>query len=285
MNNNNQTSPGAVIAAIVFIALAVAFNFMVDSTILSMIFAAGVLAVLALIVFGCITFWQKVDKKKFTKYSIIIGSSILGVLIAIGIANACIPTLSQEDVKALVIEDLEPQMDKVKKELDISNVSLELEIYDYEYKKPTIFSKGYIRFEIDDFYVSSEFEELDNGIYNEDTCNKYRGIHSIEYDHVEIPKYRVYISRRLYSDPKFKDASGDSYSFDYGVIYKNGSYVYGGKSYSSSSSYSGSSSTKTKCSRCSGTGRVTKSYGKSWSKIEGYGYGDVCGGCGGTGYK
>ena len=39
-----------------------------------------------------------------------------------------------------------------------------------------------------------------------------------------------------------------------------------------------------RCSRCDGTGRVNKSFGKSWSKTYGYGYGDVCGACDGTGY-
>ena len=39
------------------------------------------------------------------------------------------------------------------------------------------------------------------------------------------------------------------------------------------------------CSRCSGTGRVTKHFGNSWNSIPGYGYGDVCGACGGTGYN
>jgi hypothetical protein len=42
---------------------------------------------------------------------------------------------------------------------------------------------------------------------------------------------------------------------------------------------------KNKCSRCSGTGRVTKYFGNSWNCIPGYGYGDVCGACGGTGYN
>lgn len=37
------------------------------------------------------------------------------------------------------------------------------------------------------------------------------------------------------------------------------------------------------CSRCSGTGYVTKHYGNTWSQEDGYGYGDVCGQCGGSG--
>ena len=39
------------------------------------------------------------------------------------------------------------------------------------------------------------------------------------------------------------------------------------------------------CSTCSGTGRVTEHFGKRWSKMEGYGYGDVCHDCGGTGKR
>ena len=38
------------------------------------------------------------------------------------------------------------------------------------------------------------------------------------------------------------------------------------------------------CPQCNGTGRVVLHYGNRWNKIEGYGYGDVCGRCGGTGY-
>lgn len=54
---------------------------------------------------------------------------------------------------------------------------------------------------------------------------------------------------------------------------------------SSSSSKSGSvPAGKKVCSRCSGTGKVTKHFGNSWNKKPGYGYGDVCGACGGTGY-
>ena len=39
------------------------------------------------------------------------------------------------------------------------------------------------------------------------------------------------------------------------------------------------------CHRCRGTGRVAMHYGNTWNKIEGYGYGDVCGACGGSGRK
>ena len=56
------------------------------------------------------------------------------------------------------------------------------------------------------------------------------------------------------------------------------------KTNNSSTNKTSSNYGKTKCSRCSGTGKVTKHYGNSWNKKPGYVYGQKCGGCGGTGY-
>ena len=119
-------------------------------------------------------FWEKADKKKLKKWSIIVISGISAVIIVICIANACIPALSQEEVKKLVIAELNPQTEEVKSELNISDVTIDLDIFDYEYEKPTVFSRGYIRFEVDDYYVSNEFSELDDEIYTAETCSKYR---------------------------------------------------------------------------------------------------------------
>lgn len=280
-NQNQQTPPGCIVAFVIFFIIAAIVNIMTDSIMLGMIVGAASVGVGIAILFGLKTFWDKADKKKLKKWSIIVGSSVVGILIAIGIANACIPTLSQEEIKTMVISELDSQVENVKSKLGISELNVELEIYDYTYEKPTIFSKGYIRFEVDDYYVSTQFEELDKGEYNETTCNKYRNIDSLEYDDVEIPKYRVYISRRSsYSDTEFKDSSGDEYSFDYGVIYKNGSYAYGGKkSYSSSSSSSSyKSSSGTKCIICNGSGYV-----RYYSGMYDEGTVGPCTSCGGDG--
>lgn len=55
---------------------------------------------------------------------------------------------------------------------------------------------------------------------------------------------------------------------------------------SSNTSNTGTSTTTKKgnCSRCSGTGKVTKHYGNSWNKKPGYQYGKTCGACNGTGW-
>lgn len=39
------------------------------------------------------------------------------------------------------------------------------------------------------------------------------------------------------------------------------------------------------CSRCDGTGKVTKHYGNSWNDEPGYKYGETCGACDGSGIK
>lgn len=279
-NQNQQTPPGCIVAFVIFFIIAAIVNIMTDSIMLGMIIGAASVGVGIAIIFGLKAFWDKADKAKLKKWSIIIGSSILGIFIAITIANACIPTLTQDEVKNLVIEEMAPQLDKVKSELGISNVDLELEIYEYEYKKPTIFSKGYIRFEVDDYYVSNEFKELDNGIYTAETCDKYRKVHSLEFGGIDIPKYRVYVSRRSsYSDTEFKDSSGDRYSFDVGQIFKNGNFAYGKSRYSSSSSSSSSkSSGGTKCIICNGSGYV-----RYYSGMYDEGTVGPCTSCGGDG--
>ena len=218
------------------------------------------------------------EKKKSIKGEICLLAIILLfvlVLIIISIGNSSIPELSKENVKTLIIKELEPQLDEIREKLSVSKISVEFNIDDYEYRKPTIFSEGYISFDVyHDAYVSDEFNVLENGIYSDEFCEKYEDIDAIEYP-VELPKYRVHIHQH-YDTTRFIDGNRNEYSFISGYRYKNGDAV-------NETTSRNESSSKTTCSRCDGTGRVTKSYGKSWSKIEGYGYGDVCGACGGTG--
>lgn len=200
----------------------------------------------------------KVEKKK--RFKIIMMISVIIVIIiaiiVIGVINASIPVLSQKDVEMLVIAELEPQIESAKNELGISDVSVEMVIKDYEYIKPTVFSRGHISFKIeDDYYISKEFYELDNEDYTAETCSKYYRVDSLEYGHrIDIPKYEVSISRdKEYSSTQFKDTSGDKYSFYSGKILKNGVCVYGKAGYNSTSSDSKSSEP---CPNCNGSGYV-----------------------------
>lgn len=220
---------------------------------------------------------QNTSNQKTKKMLVIIGSITLVIAIALGIANACIPTLTRDEVKELVIAELQPQIDQVEAELGVSNITVDFEIHDYKYKKPTLFTKGQITFKVDDYYVSNEFTELDDGIYTAETCEKYRKLPSLNYYDIDIPKYEVHVYRRFSSAPTgFKDSSGDEYSFDKDQIFKNGNFAYGESEFDLPPE-------NIRCNMCDGTGKVNKHYGNSWNKIPGYGYGDTCGDCGGTG--
>lgn len=212
-----------------------------------------------------------------TKIFIIIGLFIVATIISLFIANAWIPSLTQDEVKDLVIEQLQPQIDSLEKELGISDITVDFDIFFYEYKKPTVFTKGKIKFDMDDYYVSNCFTELDEEIYTAETCDKYRKIQSLNYYDIDTSRYNIYIYRRFSSAPTgFKDSDGDEYSFDKDQIFKNGDFVYGESQFEYIPE-------DEKCIRCNGTGKVVVHFGNSWNDIPGYGYGDVCGGCDGTG--
>lgn len=68
-------------------------------------------------------------------------------------------------------------------------------------------------------------------------------------------------------------------------VYKNNKQIYSDwdNSILGNDSYDGNKLPEGACTRCSGTGKVTQTYGESWSQEDGYGYGDICGKCGGSG--
>ena len=57
------------------------------------------------------------------------------IAIVLSIANACIPSLTLDEVKDLVITQLQPQIDLLETELGISDVTVDFEIYEYEYNR------------------------------------------------------------------------------------------------------------------------------------------------------
>lgn len=239
-----------------------------------MLIGAVTVGVGAIIVLGIKILWRKTNKQKLKKYSIIVCLSLLIAIAVICIANACIPELSQEEVKSLVIAELEPQIAEVEKALGISNISIDFDIYEYEYKKPTVFSKGYIGFEMADYYVSSNFFELESGIYTDETCNKYRKIDSLVLSDIKLDRYKVNIKRLRYLKTDFKDSSGNEYSFNKGQIFKNGYFVYGESwiNYDTSSKSTNGNNSSV-CSWCGGDGRT-----HDWVDN-----GNKCTKCGGTG--
>ena len=135
-----------------------------------------------------------ISKKVKIVFLSIIGV-ILAVVIGICVANACIPTLSEEEMKALMIESLEPYICEAKYELDVSDLSLDFDMRVTRYKKPSLFDNGLLFVEFGNQYLSSkEFKDLDDGLYNDDTCDKYSSIF-IDLWKVEIENYTVVVSR------------------------------------------------------------------------------------------
>ena len=197
-----------------------------------------------------------ISKKVKIVFLSIIGV-ILAVVIGICIANACIPKLSDEEIKALLIESLEPQLLKTSQELGVSDLSIDFDMRVTRYKKPSLFDDGLLFVEFGNQYLSSkEFKELDDELFNEDTCNKYSDVF-IDFWDVEIDNYTVVVSRD--SDKcstLFYDSDGDEYEAHYSYITKNGEKVYQYEAPASTSSKNKKTKKYGKCTICNGTGRV-----------------------------
>ena len=261
MNNssNQQNSPAVTIGVFIYIAIATTLYLSTDKMFLSMVGGAGIMAIGALIVLFVSALWKKADKKKLNIVGIILAVVVFSSLIIMGIADASIPTLSKGEVEAMVLQQLEPQLEKVRTELGISDLSVEITLDDYEYRRPTLFDKGRISFDVTECYLSNSFTDLENEAYTQETCDKYNDIDRPDYDDIEFSRYYVSIDSG-YGSAEFKDSKGNIYSFSYNKITKNDISVYqktytvssNKNSSSSSSSYSSSS----KCPNCNGSGYV-----------------------------
>ena len=75
-NQNQQTPPGCIVAFAVFFVIAAVVNIMTDSIMLSMLIGGGTVGIGTALVPGLKTFWEKADKKKLKKWSIIVISGI-----------------------------------------------------------------------------------------------------------------------------------------------------------------------------------------------------------------
>lgn len=291
-NNNNtapqngKTPPSLIVAFIALIVIAAVLYFVTDMLIISM-FASIVIVVFGVFIISfLVNKIKKADKKKLMKIIIICVSILAGIGITLGVINIAIPKMTEDDIKAMIVESIQPQVEEVKATLGVSDLTVEVTLEDLEYEKPTIFTNGKIDCDVNICYVSTEFTELDNEIYTEATSDKYYEIKNPDLSDVEKFKYKVYLTCSTYGVPDFKDSSGDKYSFGYDKIYKNGVKAFG-YTYPSSSSSSSSSSGKgsSKCSSCNGSGkRVVKWYSNGdWGEVSYTTY--KCTACNGTGRR
>ncbi|MBR0535722.1 MAG: hypothetical protein IIX14_05030 [Clostridia bacterium] len=268
-NNQNQTSPLITVCVVAFMVIAAILYFVTDMMILSMALSAFFIAVIAAIGSLLKHAWSS-DKKALVLVMSLVGSGVLAVGMILLTLNACIPTLSEEEIKSMILEEVRPQIDEMQTELGVTDLTVELTFKDFEYRKPTIFESGRISCDIEDVYVSSQFTDLESGKYTVEIQEKYYDIDSIDYDDVDFSRYYVSIDRD-YGDEKFRDSKGAIYTFEYEEIYKDGYKVFDeddlsgsssssssySSSSSSSSSYKGSSySSSSKCPNCNGSGYV-----------------------------
>lgn len=275
MNDNEKLSPGYIIIFGAFIIISAIFYMILDKMILSILIGGLIVGVVTGVIYGVLFIWKKTDKQIIKKYSIIIVLPILLIIIVCRIPSAISPELTQKQVEQLVINELTPQLEKIKKELSVEDVSVEFHIEKYKYKKPKFFTKGVISMEVFAYYVSKEFKELDSGIYNNETCKKYSCVSPLDYSIIKIDKYKVDIQRRAYyTDIAYKDSYGNSYTFDTNHIYKNGQRVYGiSAEYDSKAIDEAYQPEYSKCSWCGGDGRT-----HDWVDS-----GNRCSKCGGDG--
>lgn len=194
---------------------------------------------------------KKGEKQKIKKVLVILLSALAVIGIALIVINMLIPGMSEDDIEAAIVESIQPQIEKVKEELDVSDLTVEVTFENLLYEKPTVFSKGRIRSDVKFCYVSTGFTDLDTEIYTEETSDKYYKIKNPELSNVEISGYRVSLYCSKFDDPTFKDSSGDFYDFGFDKINKNGKVVFEYRySTNNNQNSSSNSSGKKKCKSC-----------------------------------
>ncbi len=217
---------------------------------------------------------------KPVKICIAIAISILAILLIIVIANACIPGYTEEEVVAIIHENIQPQLDEAEKNLELENLSIDIEVVEfYVERKATIFRPGSIWVYINDYIESPSLPDFAEMTLGEDELVKY-GLLSFKlrsdyllYNDIELENYYLNIRRSAdYSDcaitnipPLYKDSADNEYLFSLvtsdNAIYKNGKKIYEIPDKPSNSSSSGST-----CKKC----------GKSASALTAGGYCRSC---------
>ncbi len=270
MNNQNNKLQIIILVLSIIIIFTTIFGVMYDNICLVIISEFCVVGLV--ITFLLMKFWDRIDKKKLKKYSIIIGSVALVTVVGICIANACIPTISEDEFKDIVKSQIQPQIDAKRSASGLSDLDVKIKVYDYEYEKPSLFDKGYICAEVACCYTSNGFAELENRQFDEKTFSKYKKFDFIDLDGVKIDRHSVSIVEGAMGH--FIDKNGFEYLVGSSGIYSEGRLIYDGSVSSSSGVYSSGG----KCIVCNGTGYV-----RYYSGMYDEGTVGKCTSCNGTG--
>ncbi|MBQ6600859.1 MAG: hypothetical protein IIX36_04375 [Clostridia bacterium] len=128
--------------------------------------------------------------------------------------------LTEEQVEALIVEQVRPQLSEIAQENGFSSLELDLDFYEFEYKEANKVDNGTISVRIQERYSGGPFTELEAGIYSGDIYKKYAHIKRVDYSSVKIDKYDLDI--RLDTNAVFyNDTQGNTYCFTLGLIKKN----------------------------------------------------------------
>lgn len=205
---------------------------------------------------------EKRTLSKGAKTLILIAAIVVAAFAAILIANACLPTYTEEEVKAEILRQIEPGLQEAREELGLSDLEVEIVINEFNVeRKPTIFREGSIWVYLDDFVISSELPDFNTMTYDDESLTEY-GLQSydlandyIRYGEVELDSHNFLNIRRSseYDLPQYRDAEGNTYIFYIGwdyTIYKNGEAVYVRPERNSS----GGGSSSGACKKCGATG-------------------------------
>ena len=239
---------------------------------------------------------------KITKICCIAAASVVALIFlvfaGVMVYEITAPTLSEEEAKAYILKQIEPQVKQMREEYDIPDLRVEVELYNYEFRKPVLYKDGKFMIEAGfsceyyDYYISESFSEFDEAEENHlrRLSQKYDALPQIDYN-IDTMRYSVKMIRPYDDDAaqgtftkhRFATKAGNFYYIGEYDLYKNGEAIYQLKDVLHSSS----PSTSEKCVNCNGTGYVKYYYGDSdlQAYLEGHDPYTVgkCTSCNGTG--
>ena len=231
-------------------------------------------------------------KKMFVGVVIVAIVAVVVLFLGAVLYEITAPRLTEEKAEKLILKQIHPQIEQIRKEYDIPDLIVDLQFTEFEYTPPKLYDDGKfmcsasLKCKFIDFYKSSEFNELDTVKSIETKFHKYNKIPEIEYTSLGNMRYSIYASRDRDeggSKHRFLTENNNIYEFSDmtgKTILKNGKEEY---NYSKITS----DSLTEKCQTCNGTGKVKYYYGESdlEALIDGHEaswYGN-CGSCGGKG--
>ncbi|MBE6037507.1 MAG: hypothetical protein E7223_07875 [Clostridiales bacterium] len=151
--------------------------------------------------------------------------ALVAVLIALVFIDLKInPLLTEEQVKAILLEEVQPQLDKIARDNGLERLSMDIEFEEYEYYSASILSgNGVINITLSEIYKGS-FPDLEAGEYTDDLYKKYTAMDRVDWTQVQMPKYDLYINQSKNSCV-YADQSGNEYEMFMDCFWKNNEIV------------------------------------------------------------